>query len=407
MPISTRWRFTSRRRRHPRSSCIEMNAPGNNPRTAADRAHRRLHRWLVESAYPLWSTRGYDQLRGGFQERLSPTGEPLEEPRRARVQPRQVYAFACAPELGWTGPARDLVSSGLKHYFERYRRPDGLFRTLSAPDGSVLDDRALLYDQAFALLGLAAATRFGRSEIDLEGEADRLRLIVMRILKRKDALGFDTGDPPELPFQSNPHMHLLEASLAWAQISSADHWLALAEEIVELALTHFIDVKRGCLREFFDAEWKPVPGAQGRVLEPGHHFEWAWLLLRWKGKDAERAHQTALALIRTAERHGVREGFAINSLLDDFSAHDGSARLWPQTERLKANALAAQSTGEAAYWGPAAEAAEQLERYLQTPHTGLWFDRWLSTREFVNEPAPASSFYHIVGAIAELGAQLR
>ena len=26
----------------------------------------------------------------------------------------------------------------------------------------------------------------------------------------------------------------------------------------------------------------------------------------------------------------------MNSLLDDFSPHDGGARLWPQTERLKA-----------------------------------------------------------------------
>jgi len=379
----------------------------NSPRAAAERAHRRLHRWLVESAYPLWSTRGYDQLRGGFQERLNTAGEPLEEPRRARVQPRQVYAFACAPELGWTGPAEDLVLQGLKLFFRRYRRPDGLFRTLAAPDGSMLDDRALLYDQAFALLGLAAATRFELSDIDPEEEADRLRLTVMRTLKRNDAPGFCTADPPELPLQSNPHMHLLEASLAWAEIGNHDTWLELAGEIVGLALAHFIDAERGCLREFFDEEWKPVPGLHGRVLEPGHHFEWAWLLLRWKGKDAARTRQIALALIRTAERHGVREGFAINSLLDDFSAHDSAARLWPQTERLKANVLAARITGEAAYWRPAAEAAEQLERYLQTPLAGLWFDRWLTTREFGSEPAPASSFYHIVGAIAELGVALR
>ena len=29
-------------------------------------------------------------------------------------------------------------------------------------------------------------------------------------------------------------------------------------------------------------------------------------------------------------------------MLDDFSPHDASARLWPQTERLKAAALAAR-----------------------------------------------------------------
>ncbi len=130
------------------------------------------------------------------------------------------------------------------------------------------------------------------------------------------------------------------------------------------------------------------------------------MLLRWKGADAARARQAALTLIHTAEQHGVQDGFGINSLLDDFSVHDGGARLWPQTERLKANVLAAQITGDREYWKAAAEAAERLERYLQMTMPGLWLDKRLPTGEFVTEPAPASSFYHIVAAIAELGAAL-
>jgi mannose-6-phosphate isomerase len=40
--------------------------------------------------------------------------------------------------------------------------------------------------------------------------------------------------------------------------------------------------------------------------------------------------------------------------------------------------------------------------YLDTPVPGLWWDRLRPDGGFVDEPAPASSFYHIACAIAEL-----
>ena len=71
------------------------------------------------------------------------------------------------------------------------------------------------------------------------------------------------------------------------------------------------------------------------------------------------------------------------------------ARLWPQTEYLKA----------ALIFGDEAEAliaANGLARFLDVPVRGAWRDRMLPDGSFVAEPAPASSFYHIMGAILEL-----
>jgi mannose-6-phosphate isomerase len=92
---------------------------------------------------------------------------------------------------------------------------------------------------------------------------------------------------------------------------------------------------------------------------------------------------------------------AINALLDDFSIHDPVARLWPQTERIKAACLSALVTGEARYWDMAASAAQGLEAYLNTKVRGLWWDRMQMDGSFIQEAAPASSFYHIVCAILE------
>lgn len=361
--------------------------------------------WLCDAAYPLWATRGVDP-KGGFHERLGQDGQPLVEPRRSRVNPRQAYCFAVAPSLGWRGDAPSLVCHGLDYWVAKYRRPDGLFRTLVNADGSVKDDRALLYDQAFGLLAFNVAALV-TERAERERQAVELYGLVTKHLKRAGG-GFESGVPASLPLQSNPHMHLFEAALAGCEVCPENSiWKPLAEQIAELALTKFIDAESGALREFFDGEWNPAEGVQGRIVEPGHQFEWAWLLLRWAGTHHARARTAAMKLIDIGETHGVRDGLACNSLLDDFTPHDASCRLWPQTERLKAGALAARLTGEARYYAMTISAAQGLQRYLECPVPGLWYDRIDASGQRIDEPAPASTFYHLVAAIAEISALAR
>ena len=371
-----------------------------------DQQHSQLCSWLCDAAYPLWSTAGVDPA-GGFHERLAQTGKPLVEPRRSRVNPRQAYCFAMAPSLGWRGDAAGLIRHALDYFVARYQRPDGLFRTLIAADGSPLDDRALLYDQAFALLAFNVAAAGGESRAVRERQSFELHALVMKHMKRAGQ-GFQSGVPESLPLQSNPHMHLFEAALAGCEVcSDSSVWKPLSDEIADLALNKFVDAETGALREFFDEQWNPAPGIPGRIVEPGHQFEWAWLLLRWGGTKSARARAVALKLIEIGETHGVRHGLVTNSLLDDFSAHDAGARLWPQTERLKAAAIAARLTGEAKYFSMAVAAADRLQRYLDCPIPGLWYDRIDAQGNIVDEPAPASSFYHLVAAIAEISALAR
>lgn len=371
----------------------------------AARLRDRLKTWATEAAYPLWWTSGADHAKGGFFEKLDLEGIPVEGPRRGRVLPRQIYSFAIAGDLGWQGPWREAVEHGLTFYLAAYQRADGLFRTLIGPDGESLDETAELYDQAFAMFALAAvATALPARAAEAKAIAVAVREKL--IAERKHPLaGFHQSNPPSTPLQSNPHMHMFEAMLAWNAIDDDPAWRALADEIAELALSKFIQPESGQLREFFDLDWNAAPGVEGRICEPGHQFEWGWLLLRW-GKLAGRqdATKAALRMIDDAEARGVdlARGVAINALLDDFSIHDNGARLWPQTERIKAAALAAEITGEAKYWDMAAAGAEGLLTYLRTPLPGLWRDKYQPDETFVEEPAPASSFYHIVLAIWEL-----
>lgn len=347
----------------------------------------------------MWAEAGVD-ASGAFHETLDQHGAAIDGSRRARVQPRQLYALRTAGLLG-ASVDEALLRGGLQAFTSRYVRSDGLIRTLVDGDGRVLNDAAVLYDQAFALLALASLK-------PLLGEpaaraAKVLRRAVMVHFERPG--GFEATLPASLPLASNPHMHLLEACLAWMAIDEDPDWADMAERIVRLALDHFIDPENGALREFFDAAWRPAQGELGRIVEPGHQFEWAWLLLSWsrmavQGSWTLAARASALRLIANAEDFGVDavRNVAVNSLLDDFSIHDPEARLWPQTERIKAWALATAQL-DASWWGTVADAVEGLEAYLRTPTPGLWFDRMTAAGDLIDAPAPASSFYHIVCAI--------
>jgi mannose/cellobiose epimerase-like protein (N-acyl-D-glucosamine 2-epimerase family) len=367
----------------------------------AEATHDWLIHWLTDAAYPLWSTQGVDIERGGFHEALDQNGAPIDLPRRSRVHPRQIFAFAQAQRFGWRGNSIELVRHGVKYFLDHFRGPDGLYTTLVAPDGVRLSAHSLLYDQAFALFGFAAAAGLVGSEFGLAEEAAQLRQTLMRHYKRAGP-GFESSRPPSPQLLSNPHMHLLEASLVWRDRSAGAEWQAMADDLGELALSHLIDRSTGVLCETFDANWRPATGISGRIVEPGHQYEWAHLLLRWAGVENDRTLRAACRLIDNAERFSLRDGVVINAMLDDFSVRDCDARLWPQAERLKAGATAARLLGGAYYWNVTLQAAHALARYLATPKPGLWFDRLLPSGQFVDEPASTSSFYHIVSAIGEL-----
>ena len=269
----------------------------------------------------------------------------------------------------------------------------------------------LLYDQAFALFALAAVYRI---DPDPAWPAQARTLLAAVRARFGHAGGGFREASDDHPFQSNPQMHLCEAALAWSDVDPGGPWADLADEVLQLCLAAFIDPTTGVLREFFDANWAPAPGMEGRRVWPGHQFEWAWLLARW-GQARQRPDGVAAAerLFRIASDAGVdrRRGVAINALLDDLSPSDSSARLWPQTERIKVAMILADLTSDAtlrqAHLREAVAAVQGLELYLATPVAGLWRDTLEPSGRFAEGPAPASSFYHITCAVAEVTMRTR
>jgi mannose-6-phosphate isomerase len=142
------------------------------------------------------------------------------------------------------------------------------------------------------------------------------------------------------------------------------------------------------------------------MFEPGHQYEWAWLLGRYQkltGRDVSAARSR---LFELSERNGIcpSRKTAFDELWSDMRCKTATSRFWPQCERIKAAIQlgneATQSEREK-FYRTADEAMSALFRFLETPKRGLWFDRCSTDFAFIDQPAKASSLYHIIGAMNE------
>jgi D-glycero-D-manno-heptose 1,7-bisphosphate phosphatase len=368
-----------------------------------DRA-KAARAFLTDHALPLWWNVGFDRNARVFHERLDMAGQPVILPRRVRVQARQTFVYALAGQIGWTGPWQEAVLAGAEALVKFGLRADGGTNHLIASDGlSIADSRRDLYDAAFVILGLAGASRaLGRSDY-----AEKALALTdwVHAEWRHPAGGFLEGDLVEVPpRRQNPHMHMLEAMLQLFEATGDPSLLKRAGELIALLESKWVSARWGGLLEYFEDDWTPRPGGEGRIAEPGHQFEWSWLLDRYARLSGQRVSPTAGRIYLHGEVYGVDSATEVTC--DETWAEGGvrtpTSRFWPHAERIKANAIRFERTGSLASASNCVKAFDVLMTYCDTSVRGLWRDRRLPDGSFVEEAAPASSFYHAALAMAEL-----
>jgi mannose-6-phosphate isomerase len=358
-------------------------------------------RWLAEDVLPFWWRHGYDRAAQCFHERLDPEGEPVAAPRRVRSQARQAYAYALAVLLKLPGRWEEGAAAGARVMLERALRGDGGTRHALSASGEGEDERRDLYDLACVLMALAECAR-ALQRADLLQAAEDLLDWCERNWAHP-AGGYAEGEITEAGVRrQNPHMHMLEALLVLYHASGKAAHLARARDVATLLVDKMLEPSHGALLEYFDESWRPLDGEKGQVVEPGHEFEWAWLLSRLHALGGGNFLGVANTLYAHAETHGVRKKTVFNEILVGGAPHETSSRLWPRTERMKAHLVYFERTGDERAAARACEAFDALWDFRSLKIPGSWRDRRDAGGGWIDKEAPSSSLYHVTLAVSEL-----
>jgi N-acylglucosamine 2-epimerase/mannose-6-phosphate isomerase len=373
-------------------------------RPATADAYTAVRRWLFDGALPFWAERGIDRANGGYVEHLLLDGSnPNVDFKRVRVIGRQIYVFSHAALLGWS-EGLALAHHGYDFLTQHawLGEKGGWARQLDRK-GAVKDATPDLYDLAFVLFGLGWFYR-------ASGDADALHWAHRTVdflesqMRHPCGRGFFSEKPESGPRLQNPHMHLLEAALVNLRATGDARFGALADEVAELFLCHFFDPATRTLGEYFNADWSRISGPRGRMIEPGHQFEWAWILSDYQRATGRDLRQIVRMLVEFAEAYGVDadRGATFDVVRDDGVAVDRSLRVWPHTERIQAAVAMFELEGRDPRAVFELTGRFLLDRFLSHAPHGTWIDHFNPEGAPKVDKIPASTLYHVMIGFTEM-----
>lgn len=372
-------------------------------------APEHIRRWIADCHLPLLRGRLADRTHGGFFERLKPDGWPDDlGTKRTVVETRQLYSHAMGMESDLAphdAPARHALQFIITR--SRDQEQGGWFFSVK-DDGTPADTDKPAYTQAFALFAMAYASRVLHVEWALDVADDLIELMDEKM--KHPAGGYHslvTKDWQVKPdfLRQNPHMHLLEAYMALHEADPRPHYRAHAEMVMDLFKTKFFDEATHTLVEYFDQDWKP-DAKEGHRIEPGHHFEWVWLLHRYAKLFGDKSVLPyAEKLFDFGIKHGVDKTFG--GVYDEVNQQGeiilSTKRAWVQTEYVKAwVARIEDGVGdEDANRAGLAKSLETMFTYYLLPD-GRWREHLAKDLlTITNDRMPGSTSYHVLLALAE------
>ena len=369
---------------------------------ALNRRGREAKAWLMDACFPLWSEAGFDGAL--FLEALDMQHRPQDAAEtRVRVQARQTYVFAAAAQLGWQPKrALELVDAGVEILANQARRPDGLIGRALKTDGSGLaDDTADLYDAAFTLMALGAAARVVADPTRPVGIARDILASLDTHMRDTVSGGYAEYLPAPDRRLQNPHMHLFEACLTLHRTDDEGGHMARAGELLSLFQTRLTADTPGLVTEYFASDWSKDLGLDTDHIEPGHQFEWVWLLNQHAGMIGAHPPPEAQRLYDFAASACDDEGRVPQVTDRKGSATDASRRTWPLTEALKAHLSMLETHNQSVYCDRAIQSFDILMDEYLTPEGG-WIDHYDAGGLALSTTIPASTGYHIVLGLCEL-----
>ncbi|TQS72952.1 sugar isomerase [Rhodobacteraceae bacterium] len=282
-------------------------------------ADREAHRhWLLQEGQRLLHHYAKARVADGFAT-LGNDGTMVDATAQSLITARKAHCYALGAMMGVPGaaPLADHAIAALLDGPLRDHAQGGWFADASGPS------RKQAYLHAFVALAGASATMAARPR------GAELMQAAVEVIDRhfwiaeeevmQPSFAHDWSDP-EAYRGANCNMHTTEACLALHDATGEPRWLDRALALATRFGHDIPDAHNGRLPEHFAPDWALLPdyGADQPAddtrpwgLTPGHHAEWAGLLLkvgaacRESGRDVpDWVHTDAVRLFDYAMRHG-------------------------------------------------------------------------------------------------------
>jgi len=346
---------------------------------------------------PLWQGPGWNADMALPYEALDAAHQPLAPQRyRAMACARQLYLFSSLIGVVDNAEVRAaaLFRSLQRHFHDAEH--GGWFYSID-PQGKPLDQRKDLYTHAFILFACAHYWDKSREPL-VESTLNAALEVIGRRFATGDGLYEACLDRDWITLETgplqNPLMHLAEAFLATLAVREDPQTQQALSELCTAMHKRFIEPQQGVLME------KPL-GAVDNWFEPGHQFEWYFLL---ESSPLLRGSKLHAALDRTfsfTEQQGVEaDTGAVLAMLDPQGHRkDSTQRIWAQAEYLRALTLR-----------PGSESAvlRQLQALQQRfLHAGGWHECRDDQGEVSRKDMPSTTPYHLATCYAGLTEYLR
>ncbi|MGV8916470.1 MAG: AGE family epimerase/isomerase [Pseudomonas sp.] len=363
----------------------DVSSSASKPELTTVFAALQLH--FHDVIVPLWQGPGWNAELALPYEAVDISHKPLAPLRyRAMACARQLYLFSSLIDQPFAPEAKDhaaaLFRSLQRHFHDAEH--GGWFYSIE-PNGAPLDRRKDLYTHAFIIFACAHYWAKVREPLVESVLNAALEVVAERFADGsglyeacldQDWSSLDTG-----PLQ-NPLMHLAEAFLATLSVRED---LATEAELMQLVTgmqERFIEPQRGVMLE------KPL-GAVDNWFEPGHQFEWFYLLDASPLLRDSPLHVSVTRAFEYTEQVGVdAHTGAVKAMLEvDGSVRDGTQRIWAQAEYLRALTLRPDSE---------AVLARQLNALQQRfMHDAGWHECLDDQGQVSRSDMPSTTPYHL------------
>ncbi|WOE80233.1 AGE family epimerase/isomerase [Pseudomonas protegens] len=365
----------------------DVSRSATSPESSAlfNAMQQHFHKVIV----PLWQGPGWNPQLALPYEALDAEQRPLPPQRyRAMACARQLYLFsqligdAAVPFAEERAAA--LFRSLQRHFHDAEH--GGWFYSID-PEGAPLDRRKDLYTHAFILFACAHYWAKVREPL-VESVLNAALEVVAQRFARGDglyeaSLAEDWSVLGSGPLQ-NPLMHLAEAFLAILAVREDTAVQTALLELCQAMQQQFIDPQHGVMLE------KPL-GAVDNWFEPGHQFEWFFLLDSSPLLRSNPLHASLSRAFTFAEQLGVDpQSGAVCAMLDlqpGAPIKDATQRIWAQAEYLRALTLRADSQ---------AALLRQLKAlHAHFLHAGGWNECLDASGAVSRRDMPSTTPYHL------------